>query len=132
MTSPPTACAQCGAPLAPDQRVCSVCRALQPARESFVRGLTIERGDASAGRFVLTLGDVAPGRPFTVTALVREPVPIQTPTETLRTCGICSVTTRTPFGRRVRSISRTLVALTSPFYPAPGRKLPSGGYPIEN
>jgi serine/threonine-protein kinase len=30
--------------------VCSVCRALQPARESFTRGLTIERGD---GRLVV-------------------------------------------------------------------------------
>ena len=46
VTSPSTACAQCGAPLAPDQRVCSICRALQPARESFARGVTIERGDS--------------------------------------------------------------------------------------
>lgn len=50
MTSPTTACAQCGAPLAPDQRVCGVCRALQPNRESFARGLTMERGD---GRIVV-------------------------------------------------------------------------------
>jgi eukaryotic-like serine/threonine-protein kinase len=45
VTSPSTACAQCGAPLAPDQRICGACRALQPARESFTRGITIERGD---------------------------------------------------------------------------------------
>ncbi|HEX8790779.1 MAG TPA: serine/threonine-protein kinase [Polyangiaceae bacterium] len=50
MTSPSTACAQCGAPLAPDQRICGACRALQPARESFSRGVTIERGD---GRLVV-------------------------------------------------------------------------------
>ncbi len=50
MTSPSTACAQCGAPLAPEQRICGVCRALQPARESFTRGVTIER---SEGRLVV-------------------------------------------------------------------------------
>src|ERR1041385_9147440 len=38
----------------------------------------------------------------------REPVPIQIPTETLRTCGMYSVMTRTPFGRAARWISRTV------------------------
>ncbi len=38
----------------------------------------------------------------------REPVPIQIPTETLRTWGMRSVTTRMPLGRTWRSMSRTL------------------------
>ena len=43
MTTTPTACAQCGAHLLPDQRVCPSCRALQPSRETFAPGATIER-----------------------------------------------------------------------------------------
>src|SRR5262249_47601246 len=38
------------------------------------------------------------------------PVPTQTPTDTERTCGMTSVITRTPFGRDVNSMSRTVVA----------------------
>jgi serine/threonine protein kinase len=39
-------CAQCGAPLTADERVCPACRALQPTRESFATGITIDRGDS--------------------------------------------------------------------------------------
>lgn len=46
MTTPTIACAQCGAPLQADQRVCPTCRALQPSRESFAPGVTIDRGDS--------------------------------------------------------------------------------------
>jgi serine/threonine protein kinase len=45
VTTPPLACAQCGAPLLPEQRVCPTCRALQPSRETFAPGVTIDRGD---------------------------------------------------------------------------------------
>ncbi len=40
----------------------------------------------------------------------REPVPIQTPTETERTCGIASVITRTPLASVVISMSLTGLA----------------------
>jgi serine/threonine protein kinase len=45
VTPPLRPCAQCGAPLTPEQRVCPRCSALQPAREVFAPGVTIERGD---------------------------------------------------------------------------------------
>jgi eukaryotic-like serine/threonine-protein kinase len=41
----PLSCAQCSAPLAPGQRVCPRCLALQPTRETFAPGATIDRGD---------------------------------------------------------------------------------------
>lgn len=44
--SSPQPCAQCSAPLAPGQRVCPVCSALQPTREPFGPGTTIDRGGA--------------------------------------------------------------------------------------
>jgi len=44
--TPPPSCAQCHAPLAPDQRVCPQCRALQPGREAIAAGVTIDRGEA--------------------------------------------------------------------------------------
>ncbi len=46
MTTKAPGCAQCGAPLQATQRVCPVCRALQPSRETFAPGLTIDRGDS--------------------------------------------------------------------------------------
>jgi len=45
--------------------------------------------------------------PFCSGVSRREPVPIQIPTETERTCGIASVITRTPLGSVVNSMSRT-------------------------
>jgi len=44
VTTSPLACAQCGAQLLPDQRICPACRALQPTREAFAPRATIERG----------------------------------------------------------------------------------------
>jgi eukaryotic-like serine/threonine-protein kinase len=44
VTSPSPPCAQCGAPLAPDQRVCLACRALQPPRPDLAPGVTIDLG----------------------------------------------------------------------------------------
>ncbi len=44
MSTSPTACLQCGAPLVPDQRVCPACRALQPSRDAFGPGTTVDRG----------------------------------------------------------------------------------------
>jgi serine/threonine-protein kinase len=46
VTTPLFACAQCSAPLTPDERVCPRCHALQPAREDFAPGATIDRGEA--------------------------------------------------------------------------------------
>jgi serine/threonine protein kinase len=45
VTPPLLACAHCNAPLAPEQRVCPHCSSLQPAREVFAPGATIDRGD---------------------------------------------------------------------------------------
>jgi len=45
VTTPTIACAQCGVPLEAAQRVCPACRALQPTRETFAPGVTIDRGD---------------------------------------------------------------------------------------
>jgi eukaryotic-like serine/threonine-protein kinase len=39
-------CAHCGTLLAPEQRVCPSCSSLQPTREVFAAGATIDRGDA--------------------------------------------------------------------------------------
>jgi serine/threonine-protein kinase len=39
-------CLQCGASLTADERVCPACRALQPTRDSFASGDTIDRGDS--------------------------------------------------------------------------------------
>jgi serine/threonine-protein kinase len=46
VTTPLLACAQCGAPLELDRRVCPRCHALQPARESIRAGVTIDRGNS--------------------------------------------------------------------------------------
>jgi serine/threonine-protein kinase len=46
VTTPLLACPQCSAPLTPDQRVCPRCHALQPSRDSFGPGTTIDRGDS--------------------------------------------------------------------------------------
>ena len=46
MTTPLPGCAQCQAPLAPYQRVCPQCRALQPAQDTIGPGVAIDRGDA--------------------------------------------------------------------------------------
>ena len=46
MTTPTLVCAQCRSPLQADQRVCPSCRALQPTREAFAQGVTIDRGDS--------------------------------------------------------------------------------------
>jgi serine/threonine protein kinase len=45
VTTPLIPCPQCQAMLTPDQRVCPRCHALQPTRESFAPGVTIDRGD---------------------------------------------------------------------------------------
>lgn len=50
MTTPTPACAQCAAPLTAEQRVCPKCRALQPSRDTFAPGVTIDRG---ASRLVI-------------------------------------------------------------------------------
>ena len=50
LTIPLTACPQCKAPLALDQRVCPRCHALQPSRDAVSPGVTIDRGD---GRIVV-------------------------------------------------------------------------------
>jgi serine/threonine-protein kinase len=46
VTTPFLSCAQCGAPLPFDSRLCSACGALQPVRESMLPGVTIDRGDS--------------------------------------------------------------------------------------
>src|SRR6266849_11029371 len=68
---------------------------------------------SSAERLVVPLNSMCSMKcviPFCSGDSRREPVPTHTPTETERTCGITSVITRTPLGRRVNSISRTVVA----------------------
>ena len=62
-----------------------------------------ERAISSAERLVVPLKSMCSMKcemPFCSGVSRREPVPIQMPTETERTCGMASVITRTPFGER--------------------------------
>jgi hypothetical protein len=71
---------------------------IQPATDRIHRSRNL-----FSGPFLVPLNTMCSMKwemPATSGVSSREPVPIQTPTETLRTCGICSVTTRTPFGQR--------------------------------
>ena len=65
---------------------------------------------SSAERRVVPLNSMCSMKcemPFCSTVSRREPLPIQMPTETDRTCGMASVITRTPFAKAVISMSRT-------------------------
>ena len=46
VTTPLLTCPQCHATFTIPQRVCPRCHALQPMRETFGPGVTIDRGDA--------------------------------------------------------------------------------------